>query len=70
MQAGLASAVGPDSPAPDGAPADYPIVLDVSVAEDLAGADVDATVTAMRKQLTRSTPRVRLVVAEVPRSEL
>lgn len=69
VQDGLARAVGPDSPAPADAPEDYPVVLDVTVAEDIAD-EVGETLAAMRKQLARSTPRVRLVVAEVPRAEL
>lgn len=70
VEAALAAAVGPDSPAPADAPEDHPIVVQLTIAEEIVDADTDAAIAAMRKQLARKAERVRLVVDQVPRAEL
>ncbi len=70
VEQALNAAVGPDSPAPADAPEDHPIVVQVTIAEEIVDDDVNATITAMRKQLARKAERVRLVVDQVPRDEL
>lgn len=70
VEQALALAVGPDSPAPADAPGDHPIVIQLTLAEELVDAQVAEAITAMRKQLARKATRVRLVVEQVPAEEL
>lgn len=70
LENGLAAAVGEQSPAPADADPEYPIVLNVTIAEETVDAEVAETLASARKQLARRATRVRLVVDEAPLAEI
>jgi len=70
LENGLAAAVGEHSPAPHDADPEYPVVLNVTIAEETVDAEVTEVLASARKQLARKAVRVRLVVDQAPLAEI
>lgn len=70
LENGLAAAVGEHSPAPHDADPEYPVVLNVTIAEEAVDAEVTEVLASARKQLARKAVRVRLVVDQAPLAEI
>lgn len=70
LENGLAAAVGEQSPAPADADPEFPIVLNVTIAEETVDAEVAETLASARKQLARRAARVRLVIDQAPLAEI